>query len=196
MTTKDLIGKTITDIKVLMDIELGGLDTAQCYVQLNGQFFVGIPFDETSEDLEITVPSNAKSILKDLSPIPVYHVNKEERSIGEIAERFKRQKASFRYKLSKFLFGKELLMPKEYEPYKVEYRENILVHVKDKKIIDFVWCRNDTDKGMLLLENGYLISETLCAPHGTGAAGLNVICGLDNLASGKDAHYLKLSEQK
>ena len=68
------------------------------------------------------------------------------------------------------LFGQNIAI-KDYQPYKVDYRENKLKHIKDRKIIDFLWYDDESEKGFILLDNGYLITETNFAPHGTGLAG-------------------------
>jgi hypothetical protein len=46
----------------------------------------------------------------------------------------------------------------------------------------------------LLLDNGYLISETTVAPNGTGLASLNYFENLENLAERRGDEYLKLTD--
>lgn len=194
MTTKDILGKVITDIYVSIDMEVGGLDTGECFIKLDNNTFINFPFGDDSELLEIKPPSDATSIFQDLSDIPVYQVNKEGKTIEEVAENFKRKQNSLIYKFRKLFVGDKGSTLTEYKPYKVEFRENKLKHLKDKKIIDFIWFSDDTEKGLLLLENGYLMTETLVAPHGTGLAGLNVFENLEELASRRSDDYLKLTE--
>lgn len=71
-------------------------------------------------------------------------------------------------------------IPKEYKVYKTEYRENKLKFLKNQKIIDFLMFDDSDSVGFLELENGYIITETMISPHGTGMAGLNYY---DNLKS-------------
>jgi len=194
MTTKNIIDKIITDIYLSIKMEVGGLDIGKCSIQIDGKAFFDFPIGPEDESLETNISGDAESIFKDLSDVRVYHVNKEGKNVGEIARNFKKQQDSLAGKLRKLLFGKELLMPKEYAPYKVEFQENRLKHIKDKKIVDFIWYPEDTEKGLLLLENGYLITETLCAPHGTGLAGLNIFDNIDLLVSQRGGDYLKLSD--
>ncbi len=194
MTTKDIIGNLITDIRLSVKMDVGGLDIGECFIEIEGETFFSFPFGPEDKNLETNVSADAESIFNDMSNIPVYLVNKAGKSIGEIAAKFKKQQNSFTGKLRKVFFGKELSSPIEYKPYKVEFRENKLKHIKDKRIVDFVWYTDDTEKGFLLLENGYLLTETLCAPNGTGLVGLNIFDNIIELSSERGKDYLKLSD--
>lgn len=61
-------------------------------------------------------------------------------------------------------------------------------NLKNKVIIDFMHFEDSLDKGFLLLDNGYIITETTMAPHGTGLAGLNMYDSLEKIEErfGKD----------
>lgn len=194
MLLKDTIGKTITNIFCLVDLEVGGLDNGECFIELDNKTIIGIPFDPTDDDLTKSLDKKANSIFADLSDIPVHHINKERKTVGEVVASHKKRQASIFYKIQSALFG-ESDIPKEYKPYKVEYRENKLKYLKDRKIIDFIWYPDDTDKGFFLLDNNYLISETSTAPHGTGLAGLNYFESLSSLIDKRGVDYLKLTDK-
>lgn len=44
MRTEEIIGKKITNIYSLVTMELGGLDTGECFLELDHQFIIDIPF--------------------------------------------------------------------------------------------------------------------------------------------------------
>ncbi|HRO77000.1 MAG TPA: hypothetical protein PLP27_12735 [Crocinitomicaceae bacterium] len=136
MQTKELIGKTITDIYEVLTVEVGGLDTSECFIQLDNSFYIDFPFDGKQNIQTITLTENAVSLLSGLLDVPVYHVNKDSKTVGEIADNYQRQKRKLYNRLRKFLFNKDVEIS-DYNPHKVEYRENKLKNLKDRKIIDF-----------------------------------------------------------
>lgn len=194
MQPKELIGKTITDIYEVQTVEIGGLDSSECFIRLDNDFLIDIPFDGRQDLQTKTLAKNAVSLFADLSDLSVYHVNKDNKIVGEIADNYQRKKRKLANKLRKFLFGKDIEI-NDYKPYKVEYKENKLKNIKDRKIIDFIWYSDDTEKGFLLLDNGYLITETTVAPHGTGLAGLNYFESLTDLTNRSGTGYLKLTDE-
>ena len=138
---------------------------------------------------------DAVSLFADLSNYTVYHVNKDKKTIGEIAENYHRQKRTIFNRLRKVLFGLEIAI-KVYQPYKVDYRENKLKHIKDRKIVDFLWYKDDSEKGFILLDNGFLITEKTVSNHGTGLAGLNLYESINDLTSAKGKEYSRFSEKQ
>lgn len=176
-------------------MEVGGLDTGDCFIELDNEIIIDIPFG-FSDDIWIKdLDKDAVSLFDDLSDYPVYHVNKDNKTVGEIAENYQRQRRTIFNRLSKVLFRHDLAI-KDYQPYKVEYRENKLKNIKDRKIIDFLWYDDNSEKGFILLDNGYLITETKFAPHGTGLAGLNLYENLNDLINAKGNDYFKLRDKK
>jgi hypothetical protein len=148
-------------------MEVGGLDTGECFIELDNEIIIDIPFG-FSDDIWIKdLDEDAVRLFADLSDYPVYHVNKDNKTVGEIADNYQRQRRTIFNRLRKVLFGHDIAI-KDYQPFKVDYRENKLKHIKDRKIIDFLWYDDDSEKGFILLDNGYLITETNFAPHGTG----------------------------
>jgi hypothetical protein len=176
-------------------MEVGGLDTGECFIELDNEIIIDIPFG-FSDDIWIKdLDEDAVRLFADLSDYPVYHVNKDNKTVGEIADNYQRQRRTIFNRLRKVLFGHDIAI-KDYQPFKVDYRENKLKHIKDRKIIDFLWYDDDSEKGFILLDNGYLITETNFAPHGTGLAGLNLYENLNDLTNTKGNEYFKLTDKK
>jgi hypothetical protein len=195
MRTEELINKTLTNIYSLVKMEVGGLDTGECFIELDNEIIIDIPFG-FSDDIWIKdLDEDALRLFADLSDYPVYHVNKDNKTVGEIADNYQRQRRTIFNRLRKVLFGHDIAI-KDYQPFKVDYRENKLKHIKDRKIIDFLWYDDDSEKGFILLDNGYLITETNFAPHGTGLAGLNLYENLNDLTNAKGNEYFKLTDKK
>lgn len=194
MKLEEIIGKTVTNIYSLVTMEVGGLDSGECFIELDNKYIIDIPFNNSNEIWLKDLNKNAVSLFADLSDYPVYYVNNENKTIGEIAHKYQRKGQHIFNKLRKLFFGQENVI-KEYQPYKIEYRENKLKHIKNQKVINFIWYNDDSEKGLILLENGYLITETNFAPHGTGLAGLNYFENLENLIACRGNDYLKLTDQ-
>lgn len=195
MKLEEIIGKTVTNIYSLVKMEIGGLDTCECFVELDNKTIIDIPFGFSDNIWVKKLDSNALSLFADLSGYPVYHVNKDGKTVGDIAANYQKQKQTIFNRLRKALLGRDTAM-KDYQAYKVEYRENKLKNLKDRKIIDFLWYADDSEKGLLLLDNGYIITETTIAPHGTGLAGLNFYENINDLILSKGNDYSKLTDKK
>jgi hypothetical protein len=151
MQLEEIIGKTVTNIYALVKMEVGGLDTCECFVELDNKTIIDIPFGFSDNIWVKKLDSNALNLFADLS---------------------------------------------DYQAYEVEYRENKLKNLKDRKIIDFLWYADDSEKGLILLDNGYIITETTIAPHGTGLAGLNFYENINDLILSKGNDYSKLTDKK
>ncbi|GDX48252.1 hypothetical protein LBMAG25_10700 [Bacteroidota bacterium] len=192
MQTEEIIGTTVTNIYSLVKMEVGGLDTGECFVELDNKTIVDIPFGFSDEIWVKELDKNALSLFADLSD---YHVNKDGKTVGEIAANYQRKKRTIFNRLRKVFFGHDIAI-KDYQPYKVEYREDKLKNLKDRKIVDFLWYADDSEKGLILLDNGYIITETTIAPHGTGLAGLNVYQSINDLTNAKGNDYSKLTDKK
>jgi len=194
MPIGELIGQVITNIYIIFGEEQDWLDTAECFIELNNTLIIDIPWGFSTSVWIRELDPKAKTIFKDLADYPVYHVNKEGQSIGEIAAAYQKRKKNVFHKLRELFLGKEII-PIEYKPYKVEYAENKLKHVQNRKIIDFLWYDDDEIKGFLLLDNGYVITETRMSPSGTGLAGLNYYDSLDSLTESKGPDFKLLSKE-
>jgi hypothetical protein len=194
MLIEDIFGRTITDIYLISGIEQGWLDTADCIIELDNQLLIGIPVGHSLDIWERDPEPLAQSLFINLSDIPSYHVNKKGKSISEVANAYQKRKNSFLGKIKKALLGEEKI-PKEYRPYKVEYRENKLKYIQHAKIADYLWYDEDGESGFFLLDNGYIISEKRMAPSGTGMAGLHYFESLGYLEQKKGGNYKRLSDQ-
>ena len=192
MPLRELTGKTITNIFVLYMPEVGGLDQAECFIELDQKFIIDIPFGGSDEVRIKELNTNAKSLFADLSDYPVYYVNKGGKSIAELAELHKKRQQTLFGRFLKSVFGYERIA-KEYRPYKTEFKANPFNNIKDRKIVDLIWYPDDEGKGLLLLDNGYLITETTIANHGTGLAGINIFHSLDELSDRRGAGYRRLT---
>lgn len=71
MHTKELIGRTITDILVWSKMEVGGLDEAEVFIQLDNDKIIGIPWDFDSLDIEKPLREAAESLFENLNDMPV-----------------------------------------------------------------------------------------------------------------------------
>jgi hypothetical protein len=195
MQTEEIIGKTVTNIYLLVTMEVGGLDRAECFIELDNKYIIDIPYAHSDDIWLKELNKDAVSLFADLRDYPIYLVNKNNKTVADIAENYQRQRRNIFNILRKYLFGQDIVI-KDYQPYKVEYRENKLKQIKDRKIVDFIWYDEDNDKGLFLLDNGYLITETTVAPQGTGLAGLNYFESLENLTERRGNEYLKLTDEK
>jgi hypothetical protein len=120
-------------------------------------------------------------------------VNKEGKTITEIVEAHKKRKQNIFNRLREALFNYEPPI-KEYKPYKIEYHENKLKYIVNRKIVDYLWESDGTEKGFFELDNGYLISDQYMAPHGTGLAGLHYFDSLNTLKERKGYNLKRYSE--
>jgi hypothetical protein len=195
MNTKDLIGRTIKDILVWSEIEVGGLDQAQVYIVLDNDKTIGIPWDFESENIEAIPDFHSESLFADLSDIPVYHVNPEGKSIQEIIDAKRKRDSSIWGRIKKAI-GIEEQIPREYRPYKTTYRENKMKHLKDQMIIDFLMFDDFDSGGFLMLENGWIITETMVSPHGTGMAGLNYYESISAFEDSHGTEYKRLTDEQ
>jgi hypothetical protein len=195
MLIEELFGKTITNIYATFGVEQEWLDSAECFIEIDNSLIIGFPYGFDKDAWIKNIEPNAESIFKDLNDYPVYHVNKEGKSIGEIADSYQKRKSSILYKIKKAIFRQEIII-KEYQPHKIEYKENKVKHILNSKISDFIWYDDESEKGLFLLENGYIITETTMSPCGTGLAGLNYYESLADLVESKGQGYLRLTESK
>ena len=195
MQINDIIGKTVTNIYSLGTMEVGGLDSCECFIELDNEFIIDIPFGFSDNIWQKELNRNAVSLFADLSDYLVYHINKDEKTIEELADKYRRKRQNIFNRLRKVILGQDIVI-EGYKPHKVEYKENELKHIKDRKIVDFIWYEDESEKGFFLLENGYLITETMTAPHGTGLAGLNLYKNINDLTHTKGNDYFKLSDIK
>ena len=95
MLIKDILGKTITNIYLISGVEQEWLDTADCLIELDNALLIGIPSGQSNEVWEREPDPAARSLFINLADIPSYHVNKEGKSIKEVADAYQKRKNSF-----------------------------------------------------------------------------------------------------
>jgi hypothetical protein len=78
----------------------------------------------------------------------------------------------------------------------ITYQKNKLRFIQNRKIKDILYYNDWSEKSFLLLENGYLISETKMSPSGTGLAGINCYETFDSLIERKGKEYNLLSRKQ
>ncbi len=193
MRIEELIGKTIKNIYSIVEYENYGLDKGECFIELDNKTIIDIPFGESQDIWIKDLDPKAKSIFNDLSDYPFYHVNKDRKSIKEIADNYQRQKHSFLGRLKSF-FGQEIII-KEYQPHKVEYRENKLKYIQNKLIVDILWYADEIEKAFIELDNGYIITETKIANNGNCLAGLNYYQTINDLTKRSSNHIFRLTDK-
>ncbi|MEM7656928.1 MAG: hypothetical protein AAF399_12420 [Bacteroidota bacterium] len=193
MQTRQLIGQKIQDILVWSKVEVGGLDQAKVFLQLEQGVFVGMPWDLEQEHLESAPIEGSVSLFDKLQDEAIYDVNPEERSVAEILEA-KEARANSWWGRIKKSFGITEGLPKEYRPYKIEYRENQTTHLQGQVITDILMFEDSDSSLIIELENGYFLRETSIAPHGTGMAGLHFYTSLQHFESRYNSEYVRFSD--
>ena len=194
MNTKDIIGKTITDIFVRSKMEFGGLDEADVFIELENERIIAMPWDFESENREQRPGKDWKSIFSDMSDVPEFHINPERKTIAEILESQKKRASSVLGRIKKALGIPEGISG-AYKPYKIQYKKNRLNHIKNKKIVDFLMFEGADSAVHIELENGYFITETKMSPHGTGMAGLNYFESLSAFEDSCGTNYTRLNNK-
>lgn len=188
MNMQEIIGRTIIDIFVWSKMEVGGLDQAEVSIQLDNGKIIGIPWDFESENIEKELRAHSDSLFSDLSDIPVHSINPEGKTIQEVLDIKKKREDSFFGRFKK-VTRREEGIPKEYQVYKTEYRENTLKYLRDQKIVNFLMFEDYDSVGFLELQNGHIITETAISPHGTGMAGLNHYRSLKSFEESRGVDY-------
>ncbi|KXX69356.1 hypothetical protein [Flammeovirga sp. SJP92] len=194
MNIEQVIGHTIKDIFVWSKVEFGGLDEADVSIQLDNDKIIGIPWDIESEHLEKVLKKDSKSLFSDLKHIPQHPMNPDEKTIQRVIDAKSESASSFLGRINKvFKFGIEIL--REHEIYKIKYHDNKLNYLKDQKIIDFLIFDDSDFVGYFELENGYIITEVLMSPHGTGMAGFNYYDSLISFEEQCGKNYRRLKNK-
>ncbi|MBS1637612.1 MAG: hypothetical protein JST26_16985 [Bacteroidetes bacterium] len=135
MLVKELPGKKITRIYSVLELEPGGLDRAECFIELENNIVIDIPYD-LDDDLWI-------------KELPVSGDGFEEHETSVFS---------------------------------------------DQRITDIIsYYDGSTDKVLLLLENGVLISEQQIAPNGTALAGLTVFNNVAEMEDRYGSNYVTLN---
>ncbi|RYD94390.1 MAG: hypothetical protein EOP50_09590, partial [Sphingobacteriales bacterium] len=64
MTVNDLLGRTITQVYCVYGEQDGWLDTADCFIELDGVLYAGFPFVAGGEAWIRTLPDDAVALFK------------------------------------------------------------------------------------------------------------------------------------
>lgn len=170
MKLEEILGKTITNIRCLYGLQDGWLETAACYIELDNTITIRIPIGECRDVYRCDPDKDAISLFNNLEDHPVYHINAAGNPIGKMTA-------------------------EDFKPHKVENRENSMKYIPSSKIVDVIWYNDGFDENaFLVLDSGWLITETIISPSGTGHTGLN-IWKLDELVKQRGKNYSKLSDR-
>ncbi len=197
MNTKSLIGNRIKDIYVWTEMEVGGLDQGQVFVELTTGQIVRIPWDFDSENIETNPKTNSKSLIQK-SPNK-FKVNSIEfnlpkgKTFQDVRKEVKTKQNSTFFGRLKSVFKINYGIPKKYISKTTGIVDNEMKKLKNLKITDFLMFEDSDSVGYLELENGNIITETLTAPHGTGMAGLNVFENLKDFENLCGTEYKRLT---
>ena len=116
MTIHQLIGKTITALYSDLEMEIGGLDKGQIFLELNHSQIIEIPYSPTDQNLEQKPSEKAQNLLHSLADYPVYSLKPKSEStskptlFSKIKNRFRgSSKTLGQYQLSGVEFHKNQL---------------------------------------------------------------------------------------
>jgi hypothetical protein len=197
MQIEDIIGKTITNMYSLLSMDVEGMDTYECFIELDSNDIINIPYGLSEDVWQKELNQDAESLFADLSDTPSYHIIYDNIDKPDNAQR--RKMCGIFYWLRKMIFGHNVVKDNKKFTVEIEYLENKLKHIKDRKIVDLIWYASDwyepCEACYLLLDNGYLITETTAAPHGTGIAGLHLFESLRDLTDIRGNDYFKLTDK-
>lgn len=113
-------------------MEVGGIDSGECYLEIDNEMIIHIPF-AFDDNLSLKVlDKDATSLFADFSDYPVYYLNNETKTAGEYVDNFQLRKPTFFNRLRNKLFGHEIAK-KYLQPLKVDNRENKLKNIKNRK---------------------------------------------------------------
>ena len=189
---EELVGKRVTAIYEFVHLESGGMDTGDVVIVLDDGRIIEFPYGGDTDFRLTSIPKRSYNLFETLEPYPVYSVNQEGKSVGEIAqEHAARRKTLLGW--IKNIVGWDLFSSL-YRPYKVVYYENKRKYLREQRIVDFIFYPDDWDRGFFLLENGYLITLIDHSMNGTGLAGLGYYENLESLVERKGPGYLKWTE--
>src|SRR5438034_863741 len=88
MLLQELIGKKITNIFQMLEYEHYGMDKGECFIELDNKIIIEIPNSFADEVRTKELDEKAVSIFDDLSDYPVYRINKEDKSIKEVVDKY------------------------------------------------------------------------------------------------------------
>lgn len=198
MLLQELIGSTITNVFQVLNYEPYGMDTGECFVELDKKIIIEIPYGFSEEVRIKKLDKKAVSIFDDLSDYPVYLIKNDDKTNMEIAAKVTNKNLSLFEKIKHiFTAPKPQKLPAKFVEYpvkNVEYRENKFKYIKDSVIKDLITFCEEDEKGFFELGNGYFISETNNSMNGTGRIGINLYDSLTDITNWKGNTFKRLSD--
>ena len=177
MGIEEIIGKKITNIWLWQQMDVGGLDEAEVFIELDQKIILDIPYS-FSQDIWIkTIDKEVISFFDDQTD--------EKTRLG---------RGNIFYSKFKKIVAPTLFFLKGKFSYSFNHVKHNIKYLKDQVITDFLLYPND-DKGVLELKNGCFLTETQISPHGTGTAGLIFFESLAKLEESKGKNYIRLSDR-
>ena len=187
MQIHEIIGKTITNFYSLLKWNVDGLDIFECFIELDNSYFIDIPCPVIGEVWQKELNPDAQNLFADFSDIQIPHFRFNHRP----------KKSRIFHSLRNIILGHGTAV-EDNTTYteEVEYVENKMKYIKDRQIVDVIWYANNYDaEGYILLDNGYLITATSAAPHGTMSARLYVFENINDLTNIRGSDYFKFTNK-
>jgi len=188
MQAKDIIGQTITDVYIWVEYEQGGLDQGGCFLEIDKSFFIKIPYFEEDEIAVENIDKRSVSLFSNQMIEKTDSAVKDKdakKKKGEERRAFFRQLGGHLKKMASI----DEISPKENILHKTGRIENNFHEIKGERIIDFIWDMEEDKKGLFLLSNGFLITETTIVPNGSDLAGLNYFENMEKLVNSGKYNY-------
>lgn len=176
---QEIIGKSVTAVYSVIEAVENDMESARVFIELDHNLTIEIPAAGAAHVAVVSPPENADNLFDNLDDFPVFYL--DENAPQKTAE------SNFRkiFRRVGSIFFITMGDGSEIGNYKVEWEENKLKHVKGQRINDLLFYPGTDEKAFLLLENGYLVSETARAPKSSGLAGLNIYDSLNDLKTQK-----------
>jgi hypothetical protein len=189
MTIPELIGRRITNIYGVIEIESYGLDTVVCFIELDGTDIIPIPSGREEHIYAEDLVPQAVPLITDMTD----EIESASETIHELASGNASTSNSLLQKMKSLFLGRKTNPQVEHKPQNKPYRKR---YIKDRKIADFLWYPEQTyDSGFFVLDNGCIIGETSAAMNGTGLAGLNYYVDIESLIARKGKDYQSILKE-
>lgn len=193
MLLKEVIGKRITNIHCAFGKLDGWINTADCFIELDNQWVIDMPWGDYEEHFELNLLTIAPGAISMFGKAYDYHPVQESKPAEAVEEN--KQPNFFAQWLNKLFGFKPVLEENVYHRPQEEDDED-LKNYKDRIIVDFLWAEGVYDrKGFFLLDSGRLITHTLSSPEGTGLEGINTYNSIEELIEETGDNYLRLTDK-
>lgn len=164
---EEIFGKTITNIYCCYGQQDGWLDTADCYIELDGKLLIEIPYGNASSVYCEEKPAGAETIFSNL--------NKNADGVYQLPKRSTLWRIKEKLGISREVWG-----------------YNVVNHV----IVDCLRLDTSlSTKVFFVLDNGWLITDQYMAPHGTGRAGLHYYASPEDVKANNRGNLVRFSDK-